>query len=335
MSTLSHELGELALGSRLRQLSDRLMQDVAAIYKYYHVEFEPRWFLLFYQLTITPRMAIVDLASRIGLTHAAVNQIAAAMEKAGLVRSGADPSDRRRRMLSLTTKGKRLLEVILPVWKDIEETNRELIRQADIDLLNALDQYENALSQESFADRVLKKLKQRQIEAVEIKRFTPSWARFFKKLNEEWLRKYFSIEPHDRELLSDPERFVIRTGGMIFFALLEGQVVGTCAVIRHTDAIFELGKMAVTEKAQGFQIGKKLGLAAIEYARSRQATILYLETNRRLKPALNLYQKLGFDFVPFVQTDYARSNVRMELQLIRPRIPSESHPEAGGTAHSD
>lgn len=323
MPYLPHQLGELALGSRLRLLSDRLMQDVTRAYRHYRLDFESRWFLVFYQLSITDGLGITEVADRIGLTHAAVNQIANAMQKAGLVRSTSDQRDGRRRILCLTPKAKHMLPALKLAWEDIEAANRELLQSLSGDLLNVLDQYEQAIDQRPFADRILQRLKNRQLSAVEILTFHPSLSRHFKSLNEEWLRKYFSIEPHDREMLSDPQRMIVKPGGMVFFARANGKIVGTCAVIRHSVKLFELGKMAVTEKAQGLQIGKKLGLAAVEFARRQNAEVLYLETNRRLKPAIELYKRLGFEFVPFFKTDYARSNVRMELHLKRVSTPIE------------
>ncbi len=41
--------------------------------------------------------------------------------------------------------------------------------------------------------------------AVEIRTFRPDDAVAFKELNEAWIRKYFSMEEHDYEMLDDPE----------------------------------------------------------------------------------------------------------------------------------
>ncbi|ELR70040.1 transcriptional regulator, MarR family [Fulvivirga imtechensis AK7] len=74
--------------------------------------------------------------------------------------------------------------------------------------------------------------------------------------------------------------------------------------------------MAVTPKAQGLQIGKKLGLAILEKARQKGAKVVYLESNRQLLPTLSLYRKLGFEEKepPFAQSVYSRSDIYMELK---------------------
>ena len=60
---------------------------------------------------------------------------------------------------------------------------------------------------------------------------------------------------------------------------------------------------------QGKQIGKLLGIAAIEKAKCLHAKRICLESNRALIPAINLYLKLGFIEIPIDKTPYARANI--------------------------
>ena len=78
---------------------------------------------------------------------------------------------------------------------------------------------------------------------------------------------------------------------------------------------FELAKMAVSPKAQGKNIGWLLGQAIIEKAKALGASGIYLESNTILKPAINLYHKLGFQKVAGHPTPYERCNIQMELKL--------------------
>ena len=79
--------------------------------------------------------------------------------------------------------------------------------------------------------------------------------------------------------------------------------------------VYELAKMAVSPKAQGKNIGWILGQAIIAKSRSLGAKKLYLESNTKLKPAINLYYKLGFHKVTGYPTPYERCNIQMELDL--------------------
>lgn len=145
--------------------------------------------------------------------------------------------------------------------------------------------------------------------------FSPEYRADFKRLNIAWIAKYFEVETHDLEQLDDPEHHIIGPGGYIFFAKLNDRVVGTVALVPTGDGEFELAKMAVDENFQGRQIGKKLGEALITRAREIGARRIFLESNRRLTPALTLYGRLGFREVPLVPTPYARADIRMELDL--------------------
>lgn len=149
-----------------------------------------------------------------------------------------------------------------------------------------------------------------------IEPFTTAYAKHFRSLNEERLEKYFHIEPHDREMLSDPFTKIIEPGGEIFFAKFDGKIVGTCALVKVDDETFEFAKMAVTESAQGLGLGRKLALAVIQQARKCGAKKLFLETNSKLSAARHLYRSVGFvETQPPFETVYERADVYMEIAL--------------------
>lgn len=137
----------------------------------------------------------------------------------------------------------------------------------------------------------------------------------FKALNEEWLERYFTVEPVDTLLLSDPRTSIIDNGGYIFFAEHNDSIVGTVALIKHGETEFELGKMAVTENARGLGIGKLLMEQCITTARSLGLRKIILYSNTLLVPAINLYKKFGFVEVPLLQSEYRRTNIKMEKDL--------------------
>ena len=139
----------------------------------------------------------------------------------------------------------------------------------------------------------------------------------FRKLNEEWITKYFQIEEMDRIALHNPKEYILDKGGYIAVALLCDVPVGVCALIpcKYEGYDFELSKMGVSPKAQGNGIGKLLGQHIIEKAKQLGAKKIFLESNRKLAPALSLYKKLGFTEMTKVASPYSRSDIQMELQL--------------------
>jgi putative acetyltransferase len=157
-----------------------------------------------------------------------------------------------------------------------------------------------------------------QEETLEILEYEPRFRDYFRQLNLEWIERFFRIEPPDREILEDPETFVLSKGGHIFFARLGTEIVGTCALLKHDDGTFELAKMGVTPRAQGKQVGRRLAEAAIRQARTVGASAVFLETNSRLIPAIRLYESLGFIHEappPGQHERYARADVFMRLKI--------------------
>ena len=107
----------------------------------------------------------------------------------------------------------------------------------------------------------------------------------------------------------------MKPSGHILMARYNGEIVGTCALIKTDDATYELAKMAVTESARGKNIGWLLGQAVIHIAREIGAKKVFLESNTILEPAINLYYKLGFQKVVGRLSPYERCNIQMELNL--------------------
>ncbi|GAA4390984.1 GNAT family N-acetyltransferase [Hymenobacter koreensis] len=150
---------------------------------------------------------------------------------------------------------------------------------------------------------------------VEILSFQPEHQAAFRDLNHEWITRFFTLEELDRRMLDDPQGYILDAGGYIFMARHAGQLVGTCALIKEHDGVYELAKMAVTPSAQGLGIGWELGRAVIAHARQIGAREIELLSNRRLAPALGLYRKLGFVEAPLNPSEYQRADIRMVLAL--------------------
>lgn len=148
---------------------------------------------------------------------------------------------------------------------------------------------------------------------VKIFPFSNEYKDDFAKLNYEWLEEFFVIEPHDREMLDAPQEYIIDKGGEILLAQYDGKIVGTVAMIKITNDYFELAKMAVTRQYRGLKLGRKLMEAAIDFAKSNNIKTIMLESNRKLQPALKLYESVGFVEIPSdPNSPYDRADIKME-----------------------
>jgi putative acetyltransferase len=149
---------------------------------------------------------------------------------------------------------------------------------------------------------------------VRVAVFEPRWRDDFARLNIEWLERWFTVEPVDREVLGDPETHVLASGGRILFAVDDrDRALGTVALMRHTDGRVELTKMAVEPDVRGAGIGRKLMAGALETFAEMGADELFLETNTRLAPAIRLYECVGFRHQPTLRpgSHYQRADVYM------------------------
>ena len=120
---------------------------------------------------------------------------------------------------------------------------------------------------------------------------------------------------HDLEQLDHPREHIIDPGGEILFGLLEGQVAGVCAIVKTGPTEFELAKMCIAQSFQGRGLGEAICRKAVETACGMGARRIWLASNRRLKPALRVYEKLGFREFAVASSPYARVDIHMELLL--------------------
>ncbi|WP_294220719.1 GNAT family N-acetyltransferase [uncultured Chryseobacterium sp.] len=151
---------------------------------------------------------------------------------------------------------------------------------------------------------------------IQIIPFSDDLQDHIKILNYEWLEKYFRIEEGDRVSLSDPKKEIIEKGGFIFYAKLNGEIVGTASLLKKSGTVFELGKMAVSGKAQGHGIGTVLLEHCLKFAEELSIEKLVLYSNTRLQSAIHLYKKYGFQEVPLEPGLYERADIKMEKHLM-------------------
>jgi DNA-binding MarR family transcriptional regulator/predicted GNAT family N-acyltransferase len=310
-----NKTGKLAIGSRLRMLTEKITEDAANIYKLYDIELQPKWFPVFYVLSEGEPQIVTEIAKEIGHSHPSVSKIISEMAKQGLVTEKKDAADGRRNMVTLSSKGKSIAEKIKDQYIDVNQAIEQLTAQTENDLWKAIEEWEFLLEQKSLLTRVSEQRKNRESNNVQIIDYNPTYREAFKNLNEQWISQWFKMEEADYKALDDPQGYILDKGGYILVALYNNQPVGVCVLIKMNDPVYdyELAKMAVSPTAQGKSIGWLLGNAIIDKARSLGADKIYLESNTILKPAINLYHKLGFQKVGGRPSPYERSNIQMEL----------------------
>nr|WP_273694806.1 GNAT family N-acetyltransferase [Tenacibaculum sp.] len=151
---------------------------------------------------------------------------------------------------------------------------------------------------------------------VSITTFKEEYSSSFYDLNIEWLETFFYVEPYDKEVLSNPHKYIINKGGHIFFATLNNEIVGTVALMPMDDSnVYELTKMTVSPKHRGYKIGQQLMQHCIDFAKENNFDKLILYSNTKLENAIYIYRKFGFLEIPVEEgCPYERCNIKMELK---------------------
>ncbi len=305
----------MALGSRLRQFGESLGAQAGKVYQMYGVDMDPKWFPVFYLLKDGNCMSITALAEAIGHSHASVSKNVKEMTIAGMCISEKVPGDGRINQVCLTAEGNAQLKKFQRQSNDVEAVVEDLLSQSQNNLWEAISEFEYLLQEKNLFSRIKEKYQQREQAKVELVEFEDKYTRAFSELNYEWIEKFFKVEESDRIMLDAPREYILNNGGYILMALYEGKPLGTCALIKHDDDRFELAKMAVDDSAKGLGIGYLMGAHLIEVVRRLGGSSVFLESNTKLTPAINLYKKLGFQRIVGEPSPYARCNIQMEVAV--------------------
>src|SRR5437868_14309317 len=124
---------------------------------------------------------------------------------------------------------------------------------------------------------------------IKIVNYTAEHQPWFEKFNREWIEKYFWLEDIDRFVLSHPEDAILYHCGAILMGLYNNEIAGTVALMKVSDEVYVLAKLAVGEQYRRKGIADALCKAPIYKAKELGATKIILYSQTVLRPALLLY----------------------------------------------
>ena len=137
----------------------------------------------------------------------------------------------------------------------------------------------------------------------------------FERMNRKWIEAWFTMEPLDEWVLTNPEEAILKDGGAILMALYDGAVAGTVGLRKVGEQTYEFTKMAVDENYRRKGIAEALSYASFEKAKELGATKIILYSNTKNANAIKLYEKIGFKHLPVEPGVYERANVKMEIDV--------------------
>ena len=109
---------------------------------------------------------------------------------------------------------------------------------------------------------------------IEIVGFNKKYSEQFFILNKAWIEESWHLEDSDKKDLLNPEK-IVKNGGEIFFAINLNEVIGTVAMIKSSDWVYELAKMTVKNNFRGKGVANLLMDKCIEFAFKKNVTTPY------------------------------------------------------------
>lgn len=313
------DLGYTFLGSRLKRLAERLQADAVKVHRAMGVNAQPAELALLAAIDRFGPMTVSGAVEALGVSQPAVTRTAGALVERGALVAESDGDDQRQKTLKLTRQGRGLVgKAKKDAWPLIGEALSSMCTPLEGTLLEQLAGLEQQLGERALDARALA-LADTTGDTLAIRDWSDDLGKDFHAINAEWIGAMFSLEDKDREILSNPRKTIIDRGGFVLFVeSAELGVVGTCALMKIEEGVFELTKMGVLERARGRGAGELLLETTLARASAMGIDTLYLLTSSKCAAAIKLYEKLGFEHDAHIMKKYgaayARCNVAMRYR---------------------
>lgn len=141
------KFGFLTLGSRMKRIGEKLQADTQRILDETGVALQAGQYPFLAALDRMGPLTVGELAEAIGITQPGTTRTVGQLVAAGMVAAKASPDDQRRRVVSLTPKGRaELARAKRDIWPRIEAAVADLCRPLSGPLLDQLAAIEDGLA---------------------------------------------------------------------------------------------------------------------------------------------------------------------------------------------
>ncbi|WP_379061555.1 MarR family winged helix-turn-helix transcriptional regulator [Mesorhizobium sp. UC22_110] len=153
------EMGYLTLGSRLRRIGERFQSEVQRVLDDLDLPVQASQFPALAAIDRLGPLTVGDLAEAIGITQPGATRIMTHLSEIGLLDVRQSPEDQRRRFLSLTDKGRQLVETSKrDLWPRIDAAVAEICSDLTGPLLEQLTAIEHDLETTPLHHRIARQL---------------------------------------------------------------------------------------------------------------------------------------------------------------------------------
>ena len=155
MEDVIRSLGFLCLGSRLKRIGEQLQADTQRLLDCLDVPVQSSQYPLLAALDRLGSLPVGELAQCLGIAQPGITRSVALLAELGLLEVSPSDEDQRRRIVSLSQNGRRLVDVAKrEVWPRIEKAVADLCSDLSGPLLGQLADIEDRLAAASLCRRV-------------------------------------------------------------------------------------------------------------------------------------------------------------------------------------
>lgn len=244
-----------------------------------------------YELAHADGTTAAELAHGLSLDRGYLSRMIRGFTEVGLVEQQPSPTDRRRRILTLTEHGRSVFDPLdRRSHDDVAALLRGLSGQDRRRLVSAMDAIEEILGETSTAPvpYVLRPPRPGDLGWV-VQRHGAIYAEEYG-----WDETFEGLVA---EIVAGFARHHDRTRERCWIAEVDGENVGSVFLVRKSDDVAQLRLLLVEARARGLGIGRRLVEECITFARLGRYRALMLWTNDVLVAARRIYESAGFRLV--------------------------------------
>jgi DNA-binding MarR family transcriptional regulator len=150
--------GLMTLGTRMKRIGEKLQADTQKIMDELGAPLQASQYPFLAAIDCFGPLTVGELAEAVGITQPGVTRTVTQLVEEGLLRTEQSADDQRRRIVSLTGEGERLIAAAKSeVWPDIRAAVEDLCGHLDGPLLEQLAAIEDGLDASPLRDRTTKR----------------------------------------------------------------------------------------------------------------------------------------------------------------------------------
>lgn len=246
---------------------------------------------ILFELANRDNPTAAELGRDLGLDAGYLSRLLGRLEADDLLSKVRSETDRRQRLLRLTTRGQDAFKLLDTRSKEeVTEMLAELSEGEQRRLLNAMETIEDILGAGfKYAEPFFLRLHEPGDMGWVTHRHgvlyaqEHGWDATFEALVAQIVADFITSYDPDKE--------------RCWIAEMQGEIVGSVFVVRASDEVAKLRLLLVEPKARGYGLGARLVEECIRFARRTGYKTLTLWTNSVLVEARHIYEKKGFRLV--------------------------------------